>query len=355
MRRSPTEADLDRLVSHLQFHGEQTKQVLDSRIGQPLPGHVIQIRIDHLDPDPRQPRRSFPEQALRELAQSIGDQGILQPILVRSARGGRYLIIAGERRFRAARLAALDTVPCMVHELTDDQALVLALMENLHREELTDMEKTDALAQLRELTTKTWEEISDLVRLSVSRVTALAALQRLAEPVKEQVRSGALSGFKARVLLPLDPPDQVQLAARAATENLSEPELRSAARKIVQPRAKPTLQSTPQENPRPEETRGSYLEIEEEARVPRGNRAVGGGGRCCGPTPGEHRPARQPPGTGETLPEASATGTFTHGTRGIGFPTPMLQEVANLNWQAHPVRPCSTGQSSKGGFHRTGK
>jgi len=224
-----TDTDISDLLSDLGHYRQQTQEVIDERVGRPLPGHSFEIRIDDLDADPSQPRRHFAEATLRALAESIADQGVLQPLLVRPTPEGRYLIVAGERRFRAARLAGQETVPCIVKEYNAEQALAVALTENIHRDDLSDMEKSDALVQLRELTGRSWKEIGGAVRLSHDRVMQLASLQTLAQEVKEQVRGGALSGRKALALRPLPPSEQVQLAKEAAIQGWTAEEIRARA------------------------------------------------------------------------------------------------------------------------------
>jgi len=241
-----TDEDLDGLLARMNTHGQHTATVLSERLAHPMPGHTIQLRIDHLDADPRQPRKSFTETSLRELSESIKDQGVLQPLVVRPAGDRRYLIVAGERRFRAARLAGLDTVPAIVHNYTDEQAMVVALVENVHRDDLTDIEKSDALCGIKDLTGKTWEALAEAVRLSEARVKQLAQLQRLAPEVQEMVRSGGLSGYKARGLLTLSPQDQVNVAERAAVANWSAERIVEEARIVQAPR-------TPQSPGRPRE------------------------------------------------------------------------------------------------------
>lgn len=222
-----TDTDLSDLLSDLGHYRQQTGEALEQRVGRPLSGHSFEIRIDDLDPDPNQPRRNFSETTLKALSASVQEHGVLQPLVVRPLESGRYLIVAGERRFRAARMAGLPSVPCLVKEYTPEQALAVALTENIHRDDLSDMEKSDALVQLRDLTGRTWKEIAQAVHLSHDRVMQLASLQSLVPEVKEQVRSGLLSGRKALALRPLPPHEQAALAGEAAVQGWTAEEIRS--------------------------------------------------------------------------------------------------------------------------------
>lgn len=239
MRKSAFDDALDDMIqTRLPENSRRNDEAFERRLGGPLPGHQAMLPVDRLEADPHQPRKEFPQETLRRLADSIRDRGLLQAILIRPGANGKFLIVAGERRFRAARMAGLAEVPCVLHELGDRDALIIALMENLHREDLTDIDKSDALNELYRMTGDSWEEIAHKVHLSPSRVKSLAEYRKLAPPVQQLLRTGQLSGFRARPLIRLDPPDQVELATRAVTEGLSEPAIRRAASRL-----KPTPRS----------------------------------------------------------------------------------------------------------------
>ncbi|HOQ27922.1 MAG TPA: ParB/RepB/Spo0J family partition protein, partial [Armatimonadota bacterium] len=125
------------------------------------------LAIDHVEPGPWQVRRDFRTEKMAELVESVRAQGVLEPILVRASEGGRYQIIAGERRYRAALEAGLTTVPALVLEIDDVDARVVSLMENIQRDDLNEMERAEGLVALKQLTGQTWEEVGQ--RLGVTR------------------------------------------------------------------------------------------------------------------------------------------------------------------------------------------
>ncbi len=167
------------------------------------PTGLKEIEVELIDPNPFQPRREFPETTLKELADSITSSGIVQPVLVRRAEG-RYQLVAGERRWRAARLAGLKSVPAVVRELTDRDALELALTENLLREGLNPMEVAQAYQTLQDKFQLTHEEIAARLGTNRSTVTNTLRLLRLSPTVRDMVASGALSSGHARALLSLE-------------------------------------------------------------------------------------------------------------------------------------------------------
>jgi ParB family chromosome partitioning protein len=176
---------------------------------------VTEVDVDLLEANPRQPRRRFDETGLDELAQSLKESGILQPVLV-TREGERYRIIAGERRVRAARRAGLSRVPIVVREAVDDgQRLLLALVENVQRRDLTPLEEAEAFHQLREFGL-TQEEVADRVGKDRATVANALRLLRLPAAVRESVEEGALSAGHARALLTLpSAADQETLAKEA--------------------------------------------------------------------------------------------------------------------------------------------
>lgn len=175
-----------------------------------------QIPVEALDPNPFQPRRSFPDETLRELADSIRASGVVQPILVRrqEAVEGRFQLIAGERRWRAARLAGLETVPGLVRELTDREALELALTENLLRDDLNPLEVARAYQMLQQSFHLSHEEIAARLGLTRSTVTNTLRLLSLPAPVQEMLSQGEISAGHARALAGLDDAQTINLLAR---------------------------------------------------------------------------------------------------------------------------------------------
>ncbi len=183
---------------------------------------LLTLDLAALVPNPRQPRTDFDHEALDELARSLSQVGMLQPILVRPRSDGRYEIIAGERRFRAARLAGMERVPAVVRQTADDQLLTEALVENIHRANLNPLEEAAAYDQLLGDFGMTHEALA--ARLGKSRSAISNALRLLGLPlaVQHQVLGGALTAGHARALLGVDDPAlQERLAERVVAEELS--------------------------------------------------------------------------------------------------------------------------------------
>lgn len=192
---------------------------------------VLQIPLSDLLHDPFQPRRSFREEPLRELAASIRQHGVLQPLLIRPLLGsespGKYCIVAGERRYRAAQLAGLKTVPCHICPTLTPRATVMSLVENLQHPEMNDLEKAETLFRIKSLTGQTWDQVAELVNLSADYVRRLAGLLKLEESVKEWVRAGKLSTRVAIALRPLPGRIQIEVAERAIQEGLTAEQIRA--------------------------------------------------------------------------------------------------------------------------------
>ena len=168
-----------------------------------------------------QPRTRMDEGALYELAESIRGQGVMQPILVRPVEGGRYEIIAGERRFRAAKLAGLDEVPVLVKPVADEAAAVMALIENIQREDLNPLEEAQGLKRLVDEFGLTHEQAAQAVGRSRSAASNLLRLLNLAEPVQQMLMAGDLDMGHARALLALGGAGQITAASEIAAKKLS--------------------------------------------------------------------------------------------------------------------------------------
>jgi ParB family chromosome partitioning protein len=164
---------------------------------------VTQIALDLLEPNPFQPRADFTDQAMQELAESIRARGILQPLLVRAhpTEPGRYQIIAGERRWRAAALARLHEVPALVREMSDGDAAGAAIVENLQRQDLNPIEEAEGLNRLVRDFGLTHEKVASSVGKSRTHITHMLRLLKLPAPVQEAVRRGDLSFGHAKALL----------------------------------------------------------------------------------------------------------------------------------------------------------
>ena len=180
---------------------------------------ILELRVEELKPGRYQPRNHVREESLAELAESIREQGVLQPLIARvlsppHADAARYEIVAGERRWRAAQLAGLETVPVIVRELTDQSALAVALIENLQREDLNPIDQARSMRRLVDEFALTHDEIAKALGRSRSSVTNSLRLLDLADDVKDAVAGGALDMGHARALLPLAPERQVAMARR---------------------------------------------------------------------------------------------------------------------------------------------
>jgi ParB family chromosome partitioning protein len=179
------------------------------------------VPLDLIDPNPFQPRRAFPEAGLKELADSIRQSGVVQPVLLRRA-DSRYHLVAGERRWRAARMAGLEAIPALVREITDREALELALTENLLREDLNPIEAAHGLEGLQEAYHLTHEEIAERLGVNRSTITNTLRLLRLPLPVQEMLINGEITSGHARALLALESEAaQIQMARRIVKQDLS--------------------------------------------------------------------------------------------------------------------------------------
>ena len=181
-----------------------------------LSGGVQEIAIGDIDPNPDQPRRVFQEESIAQLAQSIREQGVLQPILVTPEDGGRYRIVAGERRWRASRAAGLDVVPCLVRDLDVIQQMEIALVENLQREDLNPIEAARGIRSLMQQCGYTQEAVANRLSKSRPAVANLLRLLTLPEEVMALVEKGALSAGHARVLAGMED-DAAKLALARET------------------------------------------------------------------------------------------------------------------------------------------
>ncbi len=180
---------------------------------QPRPGEkVLHLPIERIEPNPFQPRRHYRRQALEALADSIAEHGVLQPVVVRPSQGG-YQLIAGERRLRASQMAGLTEIPAVVRQATDRQALLLALLENLQREDLNPLEEARAYLRLARDFKLSQEEIAHGVGKDRSTVTNALRLLKLPQEIQEDLAGGRLSAGHARALLSL-PNQTLMLKAR---------------------------------------------------------------------------------------------------------------------------------------------
>ena len=218
-------------------------------------GPPTTLALALLQPGRYQPRTRMDEGSLYELAESIKGQGVMQPILVRPVAGGRYEIIAGERRFRAARLAGLESVPVLVKAVADEAAAVMALIENIQREDLNPLEEAQGLQRLVTEFSLTHEQAARAVGRSRSAASNLLRLLNLAEPVQQMLLAGDLDMGHARALLALDAAEQVMAANEVVARKLSVREAEKlVARQAAGPRsARPAAKAKPRDLARLEE------------------------------------------------------------------------------------------------------
>lgn len=179
------------------------------------------IDVDLLKPNPQQPRTDFDENALEELAQSIKEHGIIQPILVEEIGDGSYYIIAGERRTRAAKLAGLKQVPVNVRKFSDEKKLEIALIENIQRENLNPVEEAKAYYKLMEMTGLSQEEVAQKVGKNRSTVTNSLRLLKLPEDMLSSLSAGEITAGHARAILSVNAADQRILFAKIVGSGLS--------------------------------------------------------------------------------------------------------------------------------------
>jgi ParB family chromosome partitioning protein len=188
----------------------------------PPAGALQEVPIEELRPNPEQPRQDFSESSLRELADSIGQQGVLQPVLVEEGDDGSYLIVAGERRVRAARLAGLERVPVVVRRFTASEKLQIALIENVQREDLSPLEEARAYKRLMELGNFSQEQVAQKVGKDRSTVANTLRLLKLPGEAYAALEQGAISAGHARAILMLvNVSDQSVLLRRIVDHNLS--------------------------------------------------------------------------------------------------------------------------------------
>ncbi len=204
-------------------------------------GVLREIAIGNLAPGKYQPRTHMDREALEGLAQSIQNRGIVQPILVREISGGKFEIVAGERRWRAAQIAGLTTVPALVREIADEHALGIGLIENIQREDLNAIEEAAGIKRLIEEFKLTHESAAQAVGRSRTSVTNLLRLLELAKPVQDMLMESKLDMGHARALLALSKSKQVELAHQIVAKTLS---VRDAERMVKFELAPPTVSKT---------------------------------------------------------------------------------------------------------------
>jgi ParB family chromosome partitioning protein len=211
----------------------------EAALGQPAAaaGNVQAVPVDAIDLNPRQPRTRFDDDALGELAASIKDRGVLQPILVRAAAKGRYELIAGERRLRASKLAGLERIPALVKEANDSESLVIAIIENVLRADLSALEEAHAYQALMEEFSLTQDEVARRIGKSRPAITNTLRLLQLPEETQRELAEGRITAGHARALLGVaNPSVRTALTREIVTRGLS---VRDAEKAVARARSKP--------------------------------------------------------------------------------------------------------------------
>ena len=199
-----------------------------------MDGELKQVPVDLIQRGKYQPRRDMDPETLEELAESIKVQGVMQPIVIRPIGGDKYEIIAGERRWRATRLAGLDTVPAVVRDVPDEAAIAMALIENIQRENLNPIEEAMALKRLPDEFELTQQQVANAVGKSRTAVTNLLRLMALDSEVKKLLEHGDIEMGHARALLSLEPLQQRDIARQVAGKGLSVRQAEAAARHLLE-------------------------------------------------------------------------------------------------------------------------
>jgi len=211
-------------------------------------GDLRELPVELVTRGKYQPRREMDTEALEELAESIRQQGIMQPIVVRLISEGRYEIIAGERRWRASQLAGLDRVPAIIREVSDEAAIAMALIENIQRENLNAMEEAVALKRLQDEFELTQGEVAEAIGKSRTTVTNLLRLINLTEEVKVMLDHGDLEMGHGRAMLSLAPEQQVQVARQVEAKSLSVRQTEALVRKLQSQKSTDNKPKKPQQD-----------------------------------------------------------------------------------------------------------
>lgn len=236
---------LDALLSTSSLAREKQQSALHSQ-ELSSDGNLTDLNINSLKPGVYQPRKEMEPEALEELAASIESQGIIQPIVVRQVQGDKFEIIAGERRWRAARKAGLKQVPCVVKNVDDRAAIAMALIENIQREDLNVIEEAVALDRLQEEFNLTHQQVADVIGKSRAAVSNLLRLNQLENDVKSLVSNHQLDMGHARALLALEGEQQVEIAQLVAKKKMTVRQTEQLVKKCLQP--EPEAKNEPQDS-----------------------------------------------------------------------------------------------------------
>jgi ParB family chromosome partitioning protein len=226
---------LDALLSDVAAEDSPYAEQTEARQATDKQGDLRQMPLDDIQRGRYQPRRDLEPQALEELANSIRAQGVMQPIVVRPVAEGRYEIIAGERRWRAAQMAGLSTIPVIIRDVPDEAAIAMALIENIQRENLNPIEEAIALHRLQTEFELTQQQVADAVGKSRSTITNLLRLMNLTDEVKKMLEYGDIEMGHARALLALEGLVQIKAADEVVTRGLSVRETELLVKRFQQP------------------------------------------------------------------------------------------------------------------------
>ncbi|HDY7776659.1 TPA: ParB/RepB/Spo0J family partition protein [Vibrio vulnificus] len=228
-------------------------------------GELTDIAVGQLQPGVYQPRKDMSPQALEELTASIQSQGIIQPIVVRPVQDGHFEIIAGERRWRAAKLAGLKRVPCLIKYVEDRAAIAMALIENIQREDLNVIEEAQALERLQDEFSLTHQQVADVIGKSRTAVSNLLRLNGLELEVKQFVAQKLLDMGHARALLALEGEQQVEVAQQVASKALTVRQTEQLVKKCLTPKVEeknqPKDEETQQISQKLSETLGAKVSL----------------------------------------------------------------------------------------------
>ncbi|EIN9356905.1 TPA: ParB/RepB/Spo0J family partition protein [Vibrio vulnificus] len=228
-------------------------------------GELTDIAVGQLQPGVYQPRKDMSPQALEELTASIQSQGIIQPIVVRPVQDGHFEIIAGERRWRAAKLAGLKRVPCLIKHVEDRAAIAMALIENIQREDLNVIEEAQALERLQDEFSLTHQQVADVIGKSRTAVSNLLRLNGLELEVKQFVAQKLLDMGHARALLALEGEQQVEVARQVASKALTVRQTEQLVKKCLTPKVEeknqPKDEETQQISQKLSETLGAKVSL----------------------------------------------------------------------------------------------
>lgn len=226
------------------FDNDEENVVIDKKGGvidkneEKLGNSVTEIDISHIDNNPDQPRKNFDPTAIKELATSIKEYGVIQPIILKK-NGNRYIIVAGERRFRASKLAGLKYIPAIVRDYSENQVKEIALLENIQREDLNPIETARAMKELLTIYGWTQEVLADKLGKSRPVVANYVRLLSLQPEVIKMIESGKLSAGHARSLVVVeDPRVQVKLAEQAVNKKITVRDMEKAVKDVNNPKAK---------------------------------------------------------------------------------------------------------------------